>query len=64
MPSALTLLLSNEHIIGFKLIIRRVGAKVGERPMAIVSHRYQLKLNPTKHCLLGSRIDGSDLGED
>lgn len=31
----------DEHRIGLKPIIRKVWAKVGERPMAIVQHRYE-----------------------
>jgi hypothetical protein len=31
----------DEHRIGLKPIIRKVWAKVGERPMAVVQHRYK-----------------------
>ncbi|MDJ0531651.1 MAG: hypothetical protein QNJ70_03995 [Xenococcaceae cyanobacterium MO_207.B15] len=31
----------DEHRIGLKPILRKVWAKVGERPMAVVQHRYE-----------------------
>ena len=31
----------HEHRVGLKPIIRKVWAKIGERPVAIVSHRYE-----------------------
>jgi hypothetical protein len=31
----------DEHRVGLKPILRKVWSKIGERPTAIVSHRYQ-----------------------